>query len=340
MSSVTERYSLFPIKDEESYKAFKMQECAMWSVNEIKFVEDIPDYQSLTKRQKRPLDIALAFFLPGDGLVNKNIVLNFMNETRSQEEFAAYAAQLYIETIHAETYGLIVNTLYTEEKIAEMAKMCENSKYMKAKFDFIEKWIHNDRPFVEKLLAFACVEGISFSVLFAVIFWYRKMGKMKALIFANALIAADESMHRNYACYLIMKYGGISEERANEIIGELYGIEVEFIEWMIDELEEEDGKEDNKEDELGDLTSDNLKEFLKLVTDSLRHRINLPTLFNAKNNMKWLDDIALIQKENFFEIKGANYTRTSVSDAVNWKLRCGKVKTNEKVFTDPSSVDF
>jgi ribonucleotide reductase beta subunit family protein with ferritin-like domain len=51
----------------------------------------------------------------------------------------------------------------------------------------------NDKtPFAERLVAFACVEGIFFSGSFASIFWLRERGMMPGLTFSNELISRDE----------------------------------------------------------------------------------------------------------------------------------------------------
>lgn len=331
--SINERYSLFPIVDKKAYEFFKIQECAIWSSNEIDFRDDKSDYNSLSPKRQRILDKVLSFFLPGDGMVNKNIILNFLKECESAEEVSAFVAQMYIEVVHAETYGMMFYTLYDDKKIKKLQQEADESPYMKAKFDFMEKWIYCDRPITERLLAFACVEGIFFSVLFAIIFWFRKMGLMKTVVFANALIAADESLHRNYGGHLHQKRGGLKVDRALEIVNEVFEIESKFIEYLLSDTEGE-------EEELEDLSVDGLKEYLKVVTDSLLHCAGYDTIYNVENPLKWLDEIALIQKNNFFEVKGANYTRMSVSDALNYNKRAGREEGNENAFVNPDLVDF
>jgi ribonucleoside-diphosphate reductase subunit M2 len=243
------------------------------------------------------------------------------------EETFAFIAQMYIEAVHAETYGMMFYTLYDEEKIARLHEEAENAPYMKAKIAFMEKWMWSDAPFVERILAFACAEGIFFSTLFSIIFWLKKKNVMKGVVFSNGLIAPDESLHRNYGCYLFKKRGGLPVDRAMEIINEAYRVEDGFIDWLIG-----DGVED--------LTAPEFKEFLKCVTDSLIYCAGYPTVYNVKNPLTWMDDIALISKENIFEIKGANYTRMSPADAADWERRAGKTTVNNNLFTDPTVVDF
>jgi ribonucleoside-diphosphate reductase beta chain len=56
--------------------------------------------------------------------------------------------------------------------------------------------------FAERLVAFACVEGIFFSGSFCSIFWMKKRGLMPGLTFSNELISRDEGLHCDFACLL------------------------------------------------------------------------------------------------------------------------------------------
>jgi ribonucleoside-diphosphate reductase subunit M2 len=56
--------------------------------------------------------------------------------------------------------------------------------------------------FAERLIAFACVEGIFFSGSFCSIFWLKKRGLMPGLTFSNELISRDEGLHTDFACLL------------------------------------------------------------------------------------------------------------------------------------------
>ncbi len=66
---------------------------------------------------------------------------------------------------------------------------------IKKKADWAFKWINGTESFAERLVAFVCVEGISFSSSFAAIFWMRKRGLLPYLCFLNNLIARDELAH-------------------------------------------------------------------------------------------------------------------------------------------------
>ncbi|CAI0421353.1 unnamed protein product, partial [Linum tenue] len=73
--------------------------------------------------------------------------------------------------------------------------------------------------FAERLIAFACVEGIFFSGSFCEIFWLNQRVLMLGLTFSNKLISRDEGLHCDFACFLygLMKVKP-SEEQVKGIV--------------------------------------------------------------------------------------------------------------------------
>jgi ribonucleoside-diphosphate reductase beta chain len=329
------RYSLFPIRDQASWEAYKRQEAALWSSNEINFEEDRKDYDSLSPGLKQMVDVILSFFLPGDGMVNNNLVHRFLRECENMEEMMFFSFQLADECIHAETYSLAAYTFYDDEKIDRLMEEAEASPYTRAKMDFIEKWTDSTRSRAERFFAFSCVEGIFFPSGFLPIFNLRRRGLFKALAFANRLIMGDEGMHRNYSGLKCQRHGGVSREVAIEISMEAYNIERDFVEFELFKVITASGEE------LPDYTLHDAIEFLKVVVDSNMHCNGQKPLFDVVNPLTWADDLSITEKENFFEIKGGNYTRTSVTDAINWLKRSGRVKGNlSDALHNPLGVDF
>lgn len=66
-----------------------------------------------------------------------------------------------------------------------------------------ERWAAcSESSFAERLVAWACVEGIFFSGSFCSVFWLKKRGLMHGLTFSNELISRDEGLHCDFACLL------------------------------------------------------------------------------------------------------------------------------------------
>merc|ERR1719150_3034052 len=92
------------------------------------------------------------------------------------------------------------------------------------------KWIKEDAPFAQRLVAFAAVEGIFFSGSFCAIFWLKKRGLMPGLTFSNELISRDEGLHTDFACLLYKKIvKKLPESKVHEIIKSAVECEIDFV---------------------------------------------------------------------------------------------------------------
>lgn len=106
----------------------------------------------------------------------------------------------------------------------------ENIPSVAKKAEWALRWVGADASFAQRLIAFACVEGIFFSGSFCAIFWMKKRGLMPGLTFSNELISRDEGMHTDFACLLYKHLNNkISNEAILEIIIDAVTIEEEFI---------------------------------------------------------------------------------------------------------------
>ena len=91
------------------------------------------------------------------------------------------------------------------------------------------KWAGAAASFAERLVAFACVEGIHFSGSFCAIFWLKKRGLMPGLTFSNELISRDEGLHTDFACLVYSKLTHrLPEATVRAIVGDAVALEREY----------------------------------------------------------------------------------------------------------------
>ena len=111
-----------------------------------------------------------------------------------------------MENIHSETYSLLIDT-YIEDNIEKnrLFNAINSIECIKNKAEWALKWMNIDTPFIQRLVAYACIEGIFFSGSFCAIFWLKKRGLMPGLTFSNELISRDEGLHTDFACLLYQK---------------------------------------------------------------------------------------------------------------------------------------
>ena len=299
-----ERFSIFPIKYHDIWKAYKDHQNAFWVAEEIDYGADVKDYEKLTEDEKYFIKNILAFFAESDGIVVENLVTNFCSRVQLPEARCFYTWQAAMEQIHGETYSLLIDTFVKDktEKI-KLFNAIEHNPIVAKKAEWAEKWIKQG-TFTEKLVAFAIVEGIFFSGSFSAIFWLRNRGLMtKALGKSNELIARDEGLHTDFAILLYTKYvdDKLSREQIYEIIREAVEIEREFICGSLP-------------CRLIGMNSELMYGYIKYVADRLLTQLGYEKIYNTKNPFKFMELTSLDGKTNFFEERVTEYSLLGMNE--------------------------
>jgi ribonucleoside-diphosphate reductase beta chain len=298
------RFVLFPIEHHDLWKLYKQQEACFWTAEEIDLAQDISDWENkLNADEQHFVKHVLAFFAASDGIVNENIAMNFVNAVQYTEAKFFYGFQIMMENIHSETYSLLIDTyIKDKEEQNKLFNAIETVPAIQKKAKWALNYIENG-TFVERLIAFAAVEGIFFSGSFCSIFWLKKRGLMPGLTFSNELISRDEGMHCDYACHLYNNHieNKLSKERIKEIICGALEIEKEFI------LEALPVR-------LIGMNSDLMAQYLEFVTDRLLVALGVPKVYNSENPFDFMQNIALQGKTNFFEKRVAEYQKAGVNN--------------------------
>jgi ribonucleoside-diphosphate reductase beta chain len=184
------RFVIFPIQHHDIWAEYKKAEASFWTAEEIDLSQDINHWENkLTDNERYFIKNILAFFAASDGIVNENLSINFLSEVQYPEAKFFYGFQVMMENIHSETYSLLIDTYIKDEKEKDyLFNGLDTIQSIKKKGEWALKWIESDN-FVERLIAFAVVEGIFFSGAFCSIFWLKKRGLMPGLSFSNELIS-------------------------------------------------------------------------------------------------------------------------------------------------------
>jgi ribonucleoside-diphosphate reductase beta chain len=298
------RFVLFPIEHHDIWKLYKQQESCFWTAEEIDLAQDINDWENkLNEDEQHFVKNVLAFFAASDGIVNENLGINFLNEVQYTEAKMFYGFQIMMENIHSETYSLLIDT-YIKDKNEQnrLFNAIDTVPAIKKKAEWAIKWINSD-SFVERLIAFAAVEGIFFSGSFCSIFWLKKRGLMPGLTFSNELISRDEGMHCDFACHLYNNHieKKLTDKKIKEIICGALEIEKEFI------LEALPVR-------LIGMNADLMKQYLEFVADRLLMSLGVNKVYNSTNPFDFMENIAIQGKTNFFEKRVAEYQKAGVNN--------------------------
>lgn len=296
------RYVLFPIKYDNIWEYYKKAVASFWTPEEISFL-DIDDWNKLTENEQFFLKNVLAFFAGSDGIVNENLVGRFMNDVKVPEAQAFYSFQIAIETIHSETYSLLIDTYIKDD--AEKTVLFDAINQIpciKKKADWALRWIADtETPFAARLIAFAIVEGVFFSSAFASIYYIKERGILHSLTFSNELISRDESLHTEFAVLLYsMIKNKLKQDDVYNIISEAVEIEVEFICESIP-------------CRLLGMNSDVMSEYVKYIADRLLIQLGYESLYKInKCPLDFMERISITNKSNFFEVRVSEYSKANV----------------------------
>jgi ribonucleotide reductase beta subunit family protein with ferritin-like domain len=303
LTTSTSRFTTFPIRYPDLWALYKKAIGSFWTVEEIDLAADLKDWDKLTTDEQHFIKMVLAFFAASDGIVFENLDLNFVKDVQIPEARSFYAYQGFNESIHGETYSLMIDKLVRDqEEKASLFRAIETVPAVKEKAEWAMRWMKPDSPFAQRLIAFACVEGIFFSGSFCAIFWLKKRGLMPGLSFSNELISRDEGLHQEFAVTL---YGNLlskcSSRTVHDIVREAVAIEHEFITEALP-------------CKLIGMDADQMKLYIEFVADRLLMQLGVAPLFNSQNPFDWMETISLEGKTNFFEKRVGDYSKHMVTE--------------------------
>ena len=303
LSENKNRFVLFPIEHNDIWEFYKTAVASFWTAEEIDLQQDITDWkEKLNDDERHFISHVLAFFAASDGIVNENLAEDFLSSVQFTEAKFFYGFQIAIENIHSHAYSLLIDTYVQDKKQQDyLFNAIETIPAVKEKADWALKWIDKG-SFVERLVAFAAVEGIFFSGSFCSIFWLKNRGLMPGLAFANELISRDEGLHRDFACLLYRNHikEKMSKESILEIITNAVLIEKKFITEALPVS-------------LIGMNAKLMSEYIEFVADHLLVELGLDKHYDTDNPFPFMDMISLQGKTNFFEKRVSEYQKAGVT---------------------------
>ena len=296
------RHVLFPIEHADIFAMAKKALAVFWTAEEIDLSKDLKDWEKLDANTQHFIKHILGFFAASDGILMENLALNFQNQVQWPEARYFYANQNQMESIHSETYSLLIDT-YIDDK-AEKQKLLEAATTIPAiqkKADWALKWLDATKAnFATRLIAFAVVEGIFFSGAFCSIFWLKKRGLMPGLTTSNEFIARDEGLHTDFACLLYGKIKNrLKKAQVHKIVKEAVVIEKNFITKALP-------------CELIGMNAVLMSQYIEFVADRILMQLGYPKVYEVANPFEFMERISLEGKDNFFEKKVSNYAKAAV----------------------------
>ncbi|KAK4478015.1 hypothetical protein RD792_017280 [Penstemon davidsonii] len=319
----SQRFCMFPIRYPQIWEMYKKAEASFWTAEEVDLSQDMKQWETLSPSEKHFISHVLAFFATSDGIVLENLAVRFLKDIQIPEARAFYGFQTAMENIHSGTDFLLLETYIkdTNEK-NRLFNAIEDIPCIAKKANWALNWIKSSSSFAERLVAFACVEGIFFSGSFCAIFWLKKRGLMPGLTFSNELISRDEGLHRDFACLLYsLLRKQLHWQKVHDIVQEAVEIETEFV---CDALP----------CALIGMNSILMSQYIKFVADHLLVALGYQKMYDVENPFDWMESISLQLnkqsqtrlldvhrvglrgKANFFERRVGDYQKASVMSSL------------------------
>jgi ribonucleotide reductase beta subunit family protein with ferritin-like domain len=289
-----EQPGFFPRRHLELHELYKKHTAQYWPSTEVRFENDRIDFrEKLTDDERHVIMYVQMFFSQSDGLIQKNLSVNFLNTFTLREAIDFLSVQNHAETVHNETYGLIIQELFSDQ-----IELCDKITHAIANFPQIKKmslwygkWCGSTNPFAEVLFAQVPSEGLLFQGCFAILYWVRhyKGAILAGITKANELISKDENLHATFFATMYRMLGKrLTDERAHEIMDEAYTYASDFINNAI------------RASVIG-LNADTMNTYLMYVADYWLTECGHPKKYNVKNPYPWMIMMAAPPKTNFHE---------------------------------------
>jgi len=313
-SLLQERIVYKPFEYQEAYEYWLKQQQAHWLHTEVPMMSDLNDWkQNLNETERNIIGSILKGFAQTETIVNdywSGLVTKWFRKPEVIMMATTFGA---FETIHAEAYSLLNETLGLEdfseflEDEATMAKI-EALTTVRDSFNG-KKDIHE----IAKSLAIfsAFTEGVNLFSSFAVLLSFKMQNKLKGVGQIVEWSIRDESMHSEAGCWLfrtlVNEHPEVKTPELEAAINEAallsLKLELDFI---------------NKVYELGDLEGCNkydLEHFIKNRVNTKLSDLGYRPIISdvditAVDRMKWFDHLSAgKQHTDFFANRVTNYSK-------------------------------
>jgi len=312
LSESSSRYTVYPVQYKSIWDNYKTQQKLNWVVEEVDLSRDIEHWENkLSSADRTFLLHVLAFFSAFDGIVDENLSKNLISMIKIKEAEMAYGKQFDMENVHGEMYSLMLDTFVKDPVLKDkLINSIRTIPCVKKKADWCKTWIHSDKTFAHKLVAFAIVEGIFFSGSFASIFWLktRPGALMPGLRKSNRFISRDENLHVELACLIYaMLENKLNKSVVYDMIEEAVNLEDEFINSSLP-------------CRLLGMNAKSMSQYIRYVADRLLVQLGYPKKYDATNPFEFMKKIDALHKSNFFEQRNDNYSDGKIDNPRIFKI--------------------
>lgn len=294
-----------------AYDAWLKHEQSHWLHTEVPMNEDVKDWKhKLTGEEKYFLTNIFRFFTQGDIDVAGAYVTSYLPHFPQPEVRMMLLGFAAREALHIAAYSHLIETLGLPETTYN-----EFLEYtaMKEKHEYVESMNTGDASQMAQNIAVfsAFTEGMQLFSSFIMLLNFPRHGKMKGMGQIITWSIVDETQHTENMVKLFRTY--IEENREvwnDELKGQLYTIASKMV-----DLEDKFIDLSFNMGSMEDLTADEVKNYIRYITDRRLISLGLKGIFGIKKNpLPWVEHmINAPTHTNFFENRATDYARGALS---------------------------
>ena len=280
-------------------------EKAHWIEDEIDLGEDVSDWKTnkVTPIEKDYITNILRLFTQSDVAVGQNYYDQFIPKFKNNEIRNMLGSFANREGVHQRAYALLNDTLGLPD--SEYHAFLEY-KEMTDKIEFMQKAdITTQRGLALALAKSVFNEGVALFASFVMLLNFQRVGKMKGMGKVVEWSIRDESMHVEGNSRLFKAFDAEHPKLVdNEFKKEIYVMAKNVV-----KLEDKFIQLAYAMGEIEGLTMEEVKTYIRYITDRRLLQLGLKTTFKVKNNpLPWLEWILNgADHTNFFENRVTEY---------------------------------
>jgi ribonucleoside-diphosphate reductase beta chain len=299
-----------------AYDSWLKHEQSHWLHTEVPMSEDVKDWKKrLTNEEKEFLTHILRFFTQGDIDVAGGYVKNYLPYFPQPEVRMMLLGFAAREALHIAAYSHLIETLGLPETTYNQFLEYEA---MKDKHDYItgisSQNTSRETTATHIAVFSAFTEGMQLFSSFIMLLNFPRHGKMRGMGQIITWSIVDETMHAENMIKLFRTYIEENKDIWNdELKSRIYTIAERMV-----ELEDKFIDLSFDVNEMEELTSEDVKKYIRYIADRRLISLGLKGIFKVKKNpLPWVEEmINAPTHTNFFENRATDYAKGALDG--NW----------------------
>jgi ribonucleotide reductase beta subunit family protein with ferritin-like domain len=295
------RTNMIPVCRKQFYDMYIYHRDRFWKHDEILFDVDVHHYNALDPKAQKLIDGVIGFFSVGDKIINDNIECGILEHIPYQEVKLFYRFKAMMEDVHAMTYSATAEHFYPDKaKLRHIQNAVREMEPVKKKVNFAKKYFNSSVDYPTRQIAEICLELILFAGSFAIIYYFKGLGKFPTFCRFNELISRDEICHGKTGCDVfnhIKPELRPTEEAIIKIIDDAIVGEKEFICDLLPE-------------KILGLNKEMLCEYIEFIGNYTLDLLDIGPVYKTSDRptmLNYIDSIEYSVKNDFFNASSTQY---------------------------------